>query len=171
VQYIFGGDKNQARVRDRRHFERPDGAWFDFAITLSESKAGLELLAFDFEIRFSTDAAVPFIRFDLNLAGHANEAREMRCHVHPGSDEIQVPSPLMSPLEILELFIVQLRPTRVGRAPTGFEIDWHRAYLQRHAPVPAASPAVVPEDGAAPQDLGETDVPAGEGEVDGGVES
>jgi hypothetical protein len=54
---IVGGDKNQERDRSLGHFERDDGAWFDFSVTVREGRQGLELLAYDFEIRFPPDLA------------------------------------------------------------------------------------------------------------------
>src|SRR5580692_2822898 len=82
---IFGGEKNQGRDPARPHFTRRDGAWFDFAITVRDGGSQLELLAYDFEIRLPVRSGVPFARFDLNLPAHANEEREIRCHVHPGT--------------------------------------------------------------------------------------
>lgn len=89
---IVGGDKNQERDRRLRHFTREDDAWFDFTITVREHPQRLELLAYDFEIRFPAGSGAPFLRFDLNLPAHRNEARELRAHAHPGSDDIQVPT-------------------------------------------------------------------------------
>jgi hypothetical protein len=92
----------------------------------------LELLAQDFEIRFPAGAGTPFLRFDLNLPTHRNETRDMRCHLHPGSDDILAPAPLMSPLELLALFLDGMRwpQDRKRRDPTAFEVDW---FEQTHA--------------------------------------
>src|SRR3954469_4353878 len=60
---ILGGEKNQQRDRQVPHFERSDGAWFDFSITIRERNRQLELLAYDFEIRFPPGHGVPFLRF------------------------------------------------------------------------------------------------------------
>lgn len=129
---IIGGEKNQGRERSRAHLVRNDEAWFDFSITVRERGGQLELLAQDFEIRFPAGMGTPFLRFDLNLPAHRNEAREMRCHLHPGSDDILAPAPLMSPLELLTLFVDGLRwpEDRKRRDPTAFEVDWFR---QTHA--------------------------------------
>ncbi len=123
---IVGGEKNQDRDRSRAHLARSDEAWFDFSITVRERGGQLELLAQDFEIRFPPGMGTPFLRFDLNLPAHRNEAREMRCHLHPGSDDILAPAPLMSPLELLTLFVEGLRwpEERKRRDPTAFEVDW-----------------------------------------------
>ena len=130
---IVGGDKNQERSRRLRHFERDDGAWFDFTITVREHPGHLELLAYDFEIRFPPGTGTPFLRFDLNLPAHRNEDREVRAHLHPGSDDVLVPALMMSPQEVLALFLRQLRRPagrEKSRAPTAFELDWFRATHQ-----------------------------------------
>jgi hypothetical protein len=93
-------------------FERHDGALIGFSLTLKEvPPGGLALLAYDFEIRFPDENPAPrFLRFDLNPPAHGNADAGMRCHFHPGNDDLQAHAPLMAPVEILELFIYGLRP-------------------------------------------------------------
>jgi hypothetical protein len=105
---ILGGQRNFKRLREIPHFERADGCWFDFAILIDQKPKPAEILGFNFEIRFPADLPVQFLRFDLNLPGHNNEDRGMRFHLHPGSDDLMVHSPPMSPLEILHLFLYGL---------------------------------------------------------------
>lgn len=128
---IVGGEKNQNRDPSLPHLKRNDGAWFDFSITVRELDGRLELLAYDFEIRLAPGMGAPFLRFDLNLPDHRNHDRELRCHLHPGYDDILVPAPLMSPIELLTLFIegARLPPDRKPRAPTDFEVQWLRQTL------------------------------------------
>jgi len=123
---ILGGEKNQARDHAAHHFQRSDDAWFDFSIVVRERSEHLDLLAYDFELRFPPGLGVPFLRFDLNLPHHANEERDIRCHLHPGSDDILVPAPLMTPSELLTLFLegAQLPAGRAPRAFTAFEAAW-----------------------------------------------
>lgn len=123
---VEGGEKNQHRNRELRHFTRRDGAWFDFSIVVRETAFALELLAYDFELRLPPGMGAPFLRFDLNLPDHRNAQRDLRCHLHPGSDDILVPAPLMSPAEILALFIDGAQPPseRPPRSPTAFELSW-----------------------------------------------
>lgn len=133
---IFGGVKNQGRDILLPHFERSDGAWFDFSITVRETGDRLELLAYDFEIRFAPGMGAPFLRFDLNLPDHRNQDRELRCHLHPGSDDILVPAPLMSPTEVLWLFIdgARLPANRAApRTPTDFEVSWLKRSFERYS--------------------------------------
>jgi len=86
---ILGGEKNQPRDRGIPHFRRSDEAWFDFSITVRERNGQLELLAYNFEIRFPPGMGVPFLRLDLNLPGHHNDVRDLRCHLHPGSEHMR----------------------------------------------------------------------------------
>lgn len=37
---IIGGEKNQRRSMERKHFLRADGAWFDFTITVARRRTG-----------------------------------------------------------------------------------------------------------------------------------
>ena len=127
---IVAGEKNQERKRSVPHLTRSDDAWFDFSIVVREDDEQLELLAYDFEIRFPPGMGAPFLRFDLNLPGHSNEERELRCHLHPGSDDFLVPAPLMSPTELLALFVdgSRLPANREKRRdPTAFEVSWFEA--------------------------------------------
>lgn len=93
-------------------FERRDGALIGFSLTLREIPTEkLSVIAYDFEIRFAGEGVMPgFIRFDLNPPTHENADIGMRCHFHPGNDDLQAHAPLMAPVEILELFIYRLRP-------------------------------------------------------------
>jgi hypothetical protein len=90
----------------------------------------------------------PFLRFDYNLPAHRNEEREIRCHLHPGSDDILVPAPLMSPLEMLALFIDGLRwpEERKRRDATPFEVEW---FQQMHASLQRGSTQGRPDAGIA----------------------
>ena len=105
---IVGGQRNFKRSKDIPHFERWDGCWFDFAILIDQNYQPAEIIGFNFEIRFPENSQINFLRFDLNLPNHNNEERGIRFHFHPGSDDLILHSPPMSPLEILHLFLYSL---------------------------------------------------------------
>jgi hypothetical protein len=108
---IYGARLDRANFRrdpEAPHFLRDDNAWFDFLISgRTYNSAHLEILAYSCEVRLPASvAALPkFIRFDLNPPHHPNEGPGLRCHVHPGHDDIQVPAPFMSPLDIVDLCV------------------------------------------------------------------
>ncbi len=108
VYEILGGKRNFKRRVDIPHFKRVDGCWFDFSILIDQKSKNIEVIAFDFEIRFPEKMPVRFLRFDLNPPGHGNDDRGMRFHLHPGSDDLMIHSPPMLPLEILNLFLYGL---------------------------------------------------------------
>lgn len=121
---IYGGEKDLKRTGEMPHFLRRDGAWFTFTITVRSRRAKpLELSAYDFELCFperrQVDARLPrFVRFDLNPPEHDNQIKGLRCHMHPGHDDLIAPAPLMSPLELLDLFLNSelALPERVRKA-------------------------------------------------------
>jgi hypothetical protein len=116
---IFAGEiRSDARGRvtpfDRAsaaaHLVRNDGAWLHFTLTVRADAESLSLEAYSFEIVFPNAHHPAFLRFDLNSPGHENDEREMRSHFHPGNDDLQSPSAMMTPEEILDLLIWGLRP-------------------------------------------------------------
>jgi hypothetical protein len=106
---ITGGQRNFKRLKEVPHFKRFDGCWFDFAILVNENTQPTEIIAFDFEIRFSEDNPTKFLRFDLNLPEHNNDDKGKRFHLHPGNDNLMIHASPMSPLEILHLFLYDLK--------------------------------------------------------------
>lgn len=116
-----GDVRNFNRDRSRPHFTRKsDRAWFDFQLSVSETHSSLEVLSYDFELRFEDSSPVSFVRFDLNPKGHDNETDGLRCHVHLGSDDDghSVPAPLMSPYELLDILVHGVNRTgRVRQVP------------------------------------------------------
>jgi hypothetical protein len=102
------GAKNFDRIKNLdspNYLERVDGCWFDFSILGIQSTQSIEIIGFNFEIRFPDHVPVKFLRFDLNPPGHANEKLSMRYHLHPGCDDFRIHAPPMSPIEILNLFL------------------------------------------------------------------
>jgi hypothetical protein len=110
---IVGGEKDQSRTQKLPRFRRRDGAWFHFTLMVAErAKLPVDLIGYNFEIVFPDGAAPAFVRFDLNPPDHHNEKEGLRSHVHPGTDDFSAPSPLMGPLEILDVLIHDLRLKR-----------------------------------------------------------
>ena len=113
---IVGGRKDFRRESDDGWFKRDDGGLFNFFVSV---KAGtpMWLLAYNFELRLPKGAGAEFVRFDLNPPWETDRD-EMRCHLHPGDEGLRAPSPLMSPLELLEQLLYGLRLPRRRRSST-----------------------------------------------------
>lgn len=125
-----GDRRNFRRDESLPHFRRTrDRAWFDFQMQIAERDRGIDILAYDFELRLVDRNLVPpdwnpqrdgkgevvFVRFDLNPEGHGNEEDGLRSHIHVSSDDdgMAIPAPVMSPFELLDVMVHGL--TRRGR--------------------------------------------------------
>jgi hypothetical protein len=102
VALLGGATFDKPQSDDDNFFIRSDGARLSFGITVAyRSGAEPEMLTYRFHLRFPRNSSPTFIRFDLN-----DESREPlvepRSHLHPGSDNVRIPAPAMSPIEILE---------------------------------------------------------------------
>jgi hypothetical protein len=94
-------------------FVRTDGGIVHFHVTLRECDArSIEVLAYGFEVYFPSQDPIAFVRFDLNFGGHGNDEAGLRSHLHPGNDDLQLPSPVLEPLEALLLVLHGCRPLR-----------------------------------------------------------
>ena len=115
---LTGGLVDGTRFGRKDPFRRDDDASVDFSIALRQGPEAVELLAYDFLIDLPPGLGPPFLRFDLNMPEHDNEDRGLRSHVHPGVDEDQMimPAPVMSPVEILTIFLHHLRRADRERA-------------------------------------------------------
>ena len=111
----IGTVRNFHRTKELPHFTRKDGGWFDFQLQVKEGDGRADIIAYDFELRLPADSGFDFLRFDLNPPGHDNEADGLRSHMHINGDDdgLAAPAAVMSPFEILDLFLHGLR--RVGR--------------------------------------------------------
>ncbi|MEZ4298386.1 MAG: hypothetical protein R3B70_25770 [Polyangiaceae bacterium] len=115
---IVGGEKDLKRTGDHPCFVRHDGARLHFTITVTQ-RAGepLFLFAYDFELMFPKDLSPRFVRFDLNEPDHRNDREGIRSHLHPGHDDLQVPAPLLHPVELLDVLIYDaVHPEKQRRA-------------------------------------------------------
>ncbi len=94
------------------HFIRSDGARFDVALTLRREGNSTEILAYSFPLWFENHPDLKPIRFDLNEPGHNNEGLGLRSHVHLNLDDegFSVPTPIMQPLEVLDVLLFGLLP-------------------------------------------------------------
>lgn len=75
--------------------------------TLRLSKGEWVIVAYSFQIdRSDPPAGAPsYIRYDYTETAHADAVKEPWSHLTPGDDNIRVPAPVLSPIELVHLFI------------------------------------------------------------------
>lgn len=113
---LVGGRRNFDRDPALADLRTPDGGWITFSAVLRPNRETLEILAYTFERVFRSDAQPRFVRFDYNVLDHDNDKRGLRSHVHPGNDDMQLPSPILAPHELIELLLGEMGPA-ADRAP------------------------------------------------------
>jgi hypothetical protein len=91
---------------------RDDGGVVNFSLEVLQGVGSLELIAYGFELYFPDCQPIPFVRFDLNDRGHSNDDLGLRAHVHPGHDDLQLPSPMLPPLDALKFVLYRCRLRR-----------------------------------------------------------
>ena len=110
VMMISGGKRTEIWDAGDQ-FARDDDARFNFTVVARYAKAAApELIAYHFNLAFPNTHAPSFVRFDCNEAHFADASRNasmspLRCHTHPGHSRMTVPSPFLSPVEILEIIL------------------------------------------------------------------
>jgi len=116
---LVDGNKPFKRLPELARLKRPDGAWLHFTLTLQcdKNKRVEALWAYDFELVFPDGHSPAFVRFDLNEPDHPNAAREVRSHMHPASDDLQLPAPVMTPEELLDVLLRRLKNQRDPEHP------------------------------------------------------
>jgi hypothetical protein len=113
---ITGGPKEFVRATAPElagHFLRDDGGVVHFALTVREQRGRpLDLIAYGFEVYFPDRQPIAFVRFDLNDRRHSNADLGLRAHLHPGHEDLQLPSPLLPPIDALTFVLYRCRLRR-----------------------------------------------------------
>jgi hypothetical protein len=124
-EIAIGNTRNFNRSKELPHLSRTsDEAWFDFQLLVAPKDGQVEILAYDFELRLPKGSPFDFVRIDLNPPAKGQADDGLRSHFHLASDDdgLVVQAPVMSPLEILDLFVHGIRSVgRVRRQPTQTE--------------------------------------------------
>ncbi len=115
VEYVaigLGEGANFKNVAGTPRLTRTDGAWFDFRMQIAVRGDESEILAYAFDLRLPDHPEVWHVRIDLNGPRHANENLGLRSHVHLNVDDegYSIPSPILAPVEVLDLLLFSLRP-------------------------------------------------------------
>jgi hypothetical protein len=92
------------------HFYLESGSRLSFGITLRENNGRCSLIAYRFHLSLPDNQSPSFYRFDLNKNAHDTPLFEPRCHLHPGIDELRLPCPVLTPLEVLDRIFLVIEP-------------------------------------------------------------
>jgi hypothetical protein len=92
------------------HFYFESGSRLSFGITLRGSNRRCSLVSYRFQLNLPEGCSPSFYRFDLNERAHDTPLFEPRCHFHPGLDEVRLPCPVLTPLEVLDRIFFVIEP-------------------------------------------------------------
>jgi hypothetical protein len=92
------------------HFRFDSGARLSFGLTLKEQDHGSRLVSFRYHYHLPDGHSPGYLRFDLNESLHADPLTEPCCHLHPGLEDVRIPSTLLNPLEILDRIFFGIDP-------------------------------------------------------------
>ena len=92
------------------HFYLESGSRLSFGITLRESNRRCSLVSYRFQLNLPEGSVPSFYRFDLNDKAHETPLFEPRCHFHPGVEEVRLPCPALTPLEVLDRIFLVIEP-------------------------------------------------------------
>jgi hypothetical protein len=96
--------------RTDSHFYLESGSRLSFGITLRESSRRCSLVSYRFQLNLPEGRLPSFYRFDLNDKAHETPLFEPRCHFHPGVEEVRLPCPALTPLEVLDRIFLVIEP-------------------------------------------------------------
>lgn len=95
------------RKEDR--FIRKDGVCCNFKIVVREVDAGLELVSYVLHLDAPEDHDAPprFLRWEYTARRKKNvdAIREPLAHLHPGHDDVRLPTPVHGPKELIAMFL------------------------------------------------------------------
>jgi hypothetical protein len=101
-----------------QHFHFDSGARLSFGLTLRERDRGAQLVSFRYHYQLPPAQSRQYIRFDLNEAQHEDPLSEPRCHLHPGLEDVRLPTSLHDPFEILDRIFLVLEESMQRRQTT-----------------------------------------------------
>lgn len=114
---ILGGDIDPPE-RGLRQFARADGVYFNFGVIVTPATASVILHSYRFHVVFPETEPTKMLRFDLNPVSRGHNPSALRCHLHVNANDekMLIPSPFLSPLEILDVIVYELQLTGRDRA-------------------------------------------------------
>jgi hypothetical protein len=92
------------------HFNLESGSRLSFGITLREGNGRCSLVGYRFQLNLPEGRSPSFYRFDLNDKAHEKPLDEPRCHYHPGVEDVRLPCPALTPLDVLDRIFLVIEP-------------------------------------------------------------
>ena len=92
------------------HFHLESGSRLSFGVQVREGNGRCSLIAYRFQLNLPETFAPAFYRFDLNQKVHDSPLTEPRCHYHAGLDDVRLPCPVLSPLDVLDRIFLVIEP-------------------------------------------------------------
>jgi hypothetical protein len=92
------------------HFYLESESRLSFGITLREGNGRCSLVAYRFQLNLPGTQSPAFYRFDLNDKAHESPLHEPRCHYHPGAEDVRLPCPALTPLEVFDRIFLVIEP-------------------------------------------------------------
>ena len=96
------------------HFYLESGSRLSFGIELREANGRCSLVAYRFHLSLPEGQSPSFYRFDLNDKAHDSPLHEPRCHYHVGADDVRLPCPALTPLEVFDRIFLVIEPQVLG---------------------------------------------------------
>ncbi len=101
VLLVNGGEGFDKGQPAGEFFLFKDGARLSFSLAVDYRTRPPRLMSYRFFLRLPSGGQPAFVRLDLNPGLKESALVEPRSHIHPGHDDVRLPAPVMSPLEIL----------------------------------------------------------------------
>ncbi len=92
------------------HFRFDSGARLSFGLALRGVGHNSQVVSYRFHYHLPDGGSPQYLRFDLNESPHENPLSELRCHLHPGSENVRIPLSLHDPIEILDRIFFGIDP-------------------------------------------------------------
>ena len=92
------------------HFHLESGSRLSFFVELREGNGRCSLVRYRFQLNLPESQSPSFYRFDLNEKAHEKPLDEPRCHYHPGVEDVRLPCPALTPLDVLDRIFLVIEP-------------------------------------------------------------
>jgi hypothetical protein len=93
-----------------QHFYLESESRLSFGIEIRETQGRCSLVAYRFHLSLPDGMSPSFYRFDLNPKAHGSPLTEPRAHYHVAMEHVRLPSPLLTPVEVLDRIFHVIEP-------------------------------------------------------------